>query len=603
MSGCVHEDTYIGKWDRTLPINDGIRKELDARYGGDSRAYMPALWFWDEKISPKIRGDYMDIVSKLYSECFAQRIGKWCKDRGLIYIGHVLEDNNLHTRLGDGPAHYFRSQQGQSMPGIDIVLHQIMPGFYDYNCGGYSAYLYDSEFYHYILGKLNSSAAHTYPEFNKKAMCEVTIGYGWAEGSQLSKWLFDYLLVRGTNFFVPGAVRPEFPDIVHAPHFGDNEGREPQFDGYKKILDYSKKLLSAFENSDHIANALILYNGYGEWMSSSDYMLMQRPAKVLYDNHIDFDILSEDLVEKIIVENGKCVLMETYDCVVVPYAKYLPKELIDGLNALKEKGADVIFVDGLPKGCDVEFTVVELSDVASYFKAKNYVDISIENFSSLRHYHATASGVDTYMFFNESATEIFDGVIKTGKDGNYNVYDFIANEYSCGSGDIKIRLEPYQSAVVVYEKDRGFKPYVNLGELKVENVSVENDVKLYYYDKPDTLFAQFKQNGFTAISESRPDFSGKIEYTFKINASKRDVQYLKFDSIGENAKLTVNGVDCGLLVCNPFAFDVSKAIIDGENTVKVEVFTTLANAIKDPVSMFVPLARTGISGNVSLLYK
>ena len=43
--------------------------------------------------------------------------------------------------------------------------------------------------------------------------------------------------------------------------------------------------------------------------------------------------------------------------------------------------------------------------------------------------------------------------------------------------------------------------------------------------------------------------------------------------------------------------------VDGENTVKVEVFTTLANAIKDPVSMFVPLARTGISGNVSLLYK
>ena len=77
-------------------------------------------------------------------------------------------------------------------------------------------------------------------------MCEVTIGYGFAEGSQLAKWLFDYLLVRGTNFFVPGATVATFPDIIHAPHFGENYGREPQQEGFKKILDYSKKVVTAF---------------------------------------------------------------------------------------------------------------------------------------------------------------------------------------------------------------------------------------------------------------------------------------------------------------------------------------------------------------------
>ena len=117
------------------------------------------------------------------------------------------------------------------------------------------------------------------------------------------------------------------------------------------------------------------------------------------------------------------------------------------------------------------------------------------------------------------------------------------------------------------------------------------------------MLQEFSQNEFKAISETCPNFSGKIEYTFKLNAVKRDIQYLKFESIGENARVTVNGIDCGLQVCNPFAFDVSKAIVEGENTIKVEVYTTLANAIKDPVSMFVPLARTGISGKVWLLYK
>lgn len=601
----VHEDTQIGHWGITLPINDNIVKRVNDIFGEDCTKYYPSLWYWDEKISPKFRNAYMNVVADLYKECFTQKLGKWCKDRGLLYTGHVLEDNNLHTRMGDGPAHYFRSQQGQTIPGMDIVLHQIMPGFADVNIGGYGAYMYDSEFYHYILGKMSSSAAHTYPEYNKQAMCEVTIGYGFAEGSQLAKWLFDYLLVRGVNFMVPGAIASTFPDIVHAPHFGEKEGREPQAEGFAKILKYSKKVISALDKTNHIQNAAILYHAQAEWMNDTgDYMLMQVPAKILYDAHIDFDILSEDLLPDIKVENGKCKLMETYDVIVVPYAKKLPVELLNQLSALKDKGANIVFVDDLPADCDKNFTAVKQQDLVKYFMDNNYFDITVDNFKLLRHYHAEKDGVHTYMFFNESATDVFDGEICTSNDGNYNVYDLLNDRYYKGNGSkIKIRLEPYESCMVVYEEDRGFADYVNFDALNKQILTPEYTVKNYDFMDMKTLVEERTMKELVSFSSIKPDFSGKITYSAKINLKKADVAFIKIEGVGENAKLYLNGKCCGHAICKPFAFDVSSAVKDGENELFVEVFTTIANSVKDPVSMYVPMSPTGIWGEVSYLYK
>jgi len=597
----AHEDTRVGHLGITMPVNPLVKERLHKIYGADYVKYIPSLWY-NCSVCGKFRNDYMNIVADLYSESFSQRVGKWCSERGLIYMGHVLEDNNLHSRVGDGPGHYFRSQQGQSMPGVDIVLHQIMPGFADINLGAYGANLYDNEFYHYILGKLNSSAAHTYEEYNGKAMCEVTIGYGWAEGSQLAKWLFDYLLVRGTNYFVPGAIRPVFPDRLHAPHWGDNDGRDPQFYGYAKILNYTKKVLTALDKTKHKANAAILYHAQAEWMSGFDYTLMQSPAKVLYDNHIDFDILSEDLLSKVKVENGKLKIIEEYDCLVVPYAKLLPEGLVNELYALKEQGADVIFTDGLPENCDKEFNTVKLEEVANYFKSKGYVDISIDCAHLLRHYHAVdESGKDVYMFFNESVTDVFDGVIKTGKKGNYNVYDFMSDVYGKGEGDIKIRLEPYQSAIVVYETDRGFIEYVNYDKLKKEKVTAEFNVKCYSFENINKCVKEYDTTELKPISTSVPEFSGKVEYRAILEVKCGKKTFIKLERVGENAEVIINGVSCGFLVCNPFIYDVTNAVKEGKNELNIKVYTTIANAQRDPISMFVPLAPTGVSGEIELL--
>ena len=249
------------------------------------------------------------------------------------------------------------------------------------------------------------------------------------------------------------------------------------------------------------------------------------------------------------------------------------------------------------------FKVVELNELANYFEKNGYVDIKIDSFNTLRHYHVKKDGVDTYMFFNEDAAKVFDGEIITGKSGNYNVYDFITNKhFRGGEGNVKIRLEPYQSCVVVYEQDRGFTNYVNFDKLNAEKLNAEFDVKLYYYMDMSKVFKQYKQTEIKAITEEYPNFSGKIEYSASVNLTKKQRQFIKLGAVGENAELFVNGISCGMAICRPFVFDITDAVKEGENKIKIDVYTTIANAELDPISMFVPMEQTGVSNGVEILY-
>ena len=127
---------------------------------------------------------------------------------------------NAHARLWCSAGHYFRALDGQDMSGIDIVLHQVMPGYAHYisaaSCAGGRV---DPGFFHYVLGQLGASSAHLNTLQNGRAMCEVFGAYGWAEGLPMMKWLMDFLLVRGINRFVPHAFSPDFPDPDAPPNF------------------------------------------------------------------------------------------------------------------------------------------------------------------------------------------------------------------------------------------------------------------------------------------------------------------------------------------------------------------------------------------------
>ena len=159
----------------------------------------------------------MNIVSKLYADNFCNQIGDWCRARGVEYIGHVLEDNNVHARLGPGAGHFFRSLWGQDMSGLDVVLWQIVPGFdqLSFRTTSGRRTVYSST----MAWRSWPYRSGTWIRKQGRTMCELYGAYGWTEGLKLMKWLTDHMLVRGVNYFVPHAfTQKPFLDPDCPPH-------------------------------------------------------------------------------------------------------------------------------------------------------------------------------------------------------------------------------------------------------------------------------------------------------------------------------------------------------------------------------------------------
>lgn len=81
----------------------------------------------DSDLCAKVRYDYMDVVTWAVEKDFSYQIGNWCRKRGVQYIGHLIEDNNQHSRTGSSLGHYFRGLAGQDMAGIDNIVGQVLP--------------------------------------------------------------------------------------------------------------------------------------------------------------------------------------------------------------------------------------------------------------------------------------------------------------------------------------------------------------------------------------------------------------------------------------------------------------------------------------------
>ena len=374
----------VGMPGLALPWNDRIPAMIAEKNGYDAAAYLPALWYElksdsvDPLLTQKLRHAYMDAVTRLYRDCFTRQLGDWCEAHGVQYIGHIIEDMNAHARTGCSAGHYFRALDGQHMSGMDIVLHQIVPGMngpHNCTCFGNDA---DPEFYDYVLAKLAASLAHIGTQMEGRAMCEMFGAYGWAEGSPVMKWLTDYLLVRGVNHFVPHAFSTFFPDPDCPPHFGI-KGIDPQFEGFSKLMRYGNKAAHLLFGSTHVADAAILYHADAEWMNKDgDAMLIQKPAKLLYDAHIDFDFLPADCfttgslsrVFTASADHGRLrVGNETYQCLIVPAARVLPAELETALHTLSAQGV-VIYRIG---------ENVSLEDLVLTFRQQFSADIIIED--------------------------------------------------------------------------------------------------------------------------------------------------------------------------------------------------------------------------------
>lgn len=614
----------IGRLEMVLPWKEGLEVVLEERIGETILPLLPLLFVDGGVKAHQARYHYMELVSDLYSEHFSKRIGSWCDAHGVEYIGHVIEDNNSHSRLGYGAGHFFKSMDGQHMAGIDVVLHQLLPGM-DHGINKSMTGLgWDGEFFHYVLGKLGSSLGHLDSRKKGRTMCEVFGAYGWAEGVRLMKWITDYMLVRGVNEFSPHAFNPgEYPDPDCPPHFYAH-GRNPQFSAFGVLMRYMNRMSDLFSGGIHRAPVAILYHGEAEW--SGDYMLMQKPAAILTRNQIDFDFVPGFMLPDAELKDRTFILnQEAFRSLIVPGAEALPAAYIRALLRLAEGGVKIVILEQMmirsSEGIDVTKELKQLQDyakvvaidqLAKLLIGERLYEIRVSSEQPyLRYYHYVQPEGHLFLFVNEDPYKSVTTTVEIPVRGNYYLYDGMENVKKSVQirldGEISIlplNLEPYQSIVVVCaeeeEKDdlrsmpKLIREDILTGPFQVTLIEAGNGSKepeIITLDQPVPL----------QEIAGREDFTGRIRYESVFQLGElQDSLYLLLDGVSESACVMVNGKACGHRICPPFRFNLTDACVIGDNTLQIEVDTTLGRANQDWLSQYLLMEKTGLSGRVRL---
>ena len=616
--GNVHgSEGSIGRLEMVLPWREDMPKLLAEHVGQDVKKLLPLLFVDGGRKAYAIRYYYMDLVSRLYGENFSGRLGDWCKAHGVEYIGHTIEDNNASARLGYGAGHFFRAMQGQDMAGIDVVLHQLMPGLDKGRNRAMTRKGWDGEFFHYVLAKLGASLGHTDPRKKGRVMCEVFGAYGWAEGVRLMKWLIDHMLVRGVNEFCPHAFNPHaYPDHDCPPHFYAH-GHNPQFADFKLLMDYTNRMAHLLSGGIHKATAAVVYHGEAEW--SGDYMLEQKPCALLARNQIDYDILPIEVISQAVVHDGRLhIAQEEFAVLIVPYAEAWPCAFWEKLAQLAAGGLPIVFLEEMPRfsseGIDIRslmqqlesspaVVVKSLREMVPFLHAQGLYEIKSCSYEPyLRYYHYKHTDGEVVMFVNEAAGGTLQTKVSLPFSGKCYRYDPFANKvWEINIADkLNLHLASGQSLVICRGDVQGAAKQVRLvpvGSILLNNFHISFAKSINYPDFTDDM----------VISELRPlqqiagkeDFAGIIRYETsfvleKITAATR----LQVLEAYEGVRVSVNGGQWLHRICRPYEFDISNDVIQGENSLCLEVTTTLVREQKDFLSQFMLLEPTGISGTV-----
>lgn len=606
--------------DMVLPWRPGLDQEFN--FEGK---YLPLLWVNAEGVERKIRFEYMDLVTRLYRDNFTKVLGEWCEKHNVMYLGHTIEDNGAHARLGYGTGHYFRGQQGMKMAGIDVIGGQIVPGM-SYHHDAFNTGGSNGEFYHYALAKLASSAAHLDTEKNGKVMCEAFGAYGWNEGLKMMKWIADHLMVRGVNHLVPHAFSPkEFPDWDCPPHFYA-QGHNPQFRYFEEFSNYVNRVCNLFKNGMYPAKVGVLYPAEFEW--AGDYMPIEKPARVLTEFQIPFDIVTRDYLLTAEIEQQQYVINKTkFEVLIVPYGEYIPADLVEKINKMRNKNIQVIFLNEIPQYIiggkkmwmnEWEKSVVPLQECGK----------ALSKYQSLKPGNVCRDLVvgeyinndrKIYMLFNENIGRPIDTEIQIeGQITELLQYDAFRDQIfqiHADNGSYKLHLEPYESVIWITNEDKIQCEEIEKKKLG-EEISLNAEWNVKFADS-ESYPGKWKEVLLKKLEcvENIPGWENKTgtlryESTFRLEkvigkkalADTTNI-VLNLGEVFEVAEVFVNDKSAGCRICPPYEFNISRLLKQGENKIAIEVTNTLGTSQRNPMSHYLMIEPFGIRGPVKIQRK
>jgi hypothetical protein len=386
-----------------LPFTDDFEDTYKETYGDSILEHLPEL-FWElpNGAVSLTRYRYHDHVSERFSEAFADTIGNWCKEHGIMLTGHMMEEPTLSSQtraLGEA----MRSYRSFQLPGIDMLC--------------------DSR--EYTTAKQAQSAAHQYGA--PGVLSELYGVTNWDFDFRGHKLQGDWQAALGVTVRVHhltwvsmnGEAKRDYPACIGY--------QSPWYKEYPLIENHFARVNTALTRGKAKVKVGVIHPIESYWLhfgpqEQTDIIReeMENNFKNITDwmlfGLVDFDFISESLLP------SQCKVEEAapmkvgemaYDVILVPGCETLRESTVKRLEAFKNAGGKVVFVgepaslvnaeksdrvESLSKDClCIPFTRTRLMEALQEYRD---IDIRKENGSRTDHliYQMREDGDTRWLF-------------------------------------------------------------------------------------------------------------------------------------------------------------------------------------------------------------
>ncbi len=324
-----------------FPYTTDLEETFQAEYGVSLLDNLPVLVFEPENGIPSpIRYHYHDHLGRRFTEAYADTIGKWCEENGILFTGHMIAEHSLERQtstVGD----VMRPYRSFTLPGVDV--------------------LEDNRELNTV--KQAQSISHQYGR--EGVLSELYGVTNWDFDFRGHKLQGDWQAALGVTVRVPhltwfsmkGEAKRDYPASIGY--------QSPWYREYKRIEDHFARVSTVMTRGKPNVKIGVIHPVESYWLhfgpinqtssiGADMQTRMNELTRWLIHGFRDFDFICESLLPEQYHESerGFSVGKMCYDTVILPALETIRKTTLDALKTFRKKGGKVIVMGKAPRYMD-----------------------------------------------------------------------------------------------------------------------------------------------------------------------------------------------------------------------------------------------------------
>ena len=571
----IHGDVLL-----SMPWTPALAEEFKKSYHYDLIDRLPELFFFTGYEVSKVRHDYYDLITRLFTESFTGVIGKWCDKHQFSMTGHTLAEDYLSGQvLYAGAA--MRFYEHMQVPGVDVLTEH-------WNV--------------FNTVKQCTSAARQFGR--ERVLTESYACTGWDFPISGHKALCDWQFALGVNqrclhltwYSMEAEAKRDYPASISK--------HSPWYEKYSAVEDYFGRMSALLIPGDEIRDILVIHPIESVWsvlvkdIPATDAERERRQIKpgtkamdgfyspqvapldrahsdltnVLLSEHLDFDFGDEEHISRFAsAADGVFTLGKAnYKTVLIPQLRTIRSTTLDLLDKFSGK---VFYIGNAPEFVDAEpslraqeifkkFTPVSLENLGKIIPRRVSIAKDAQQSPTVLYRLADCDDCYTFMLCNTSMP--YSAAIKEAP---------MVRERTIACGEVSVSIEIPERGKV-FESDLGngliypveavyengsyrFNTTLDVLQSRIFIITNENIAISERQDLPETEAAEpFNPNAFAyRLSEANRIVLDHAKWRVD-NGDWHDRNYILL--IDDEVRDYLNSAPRGGLMAQPWRWDKTK---------------------------------------------